>query len=81
MDDETIRLWRGVSVFDSEDRARSTATRFPKLGRFIAKLEIDEASFIFERTTGSPGHYTSGPLHRLGTPQALLARVIRVMPV
>ena len=73
---EAVRLSRGVSVLDSEERARATARRWPRMGRFIARLDIsDEAAVTYERT-GASGHYTLW-----ADPTVLLASVTTVVPV
>ena len=56
---ETLRLWDGLSVFETEAQARQQARAFPRLGRYIAALEILMGGPIrFERTTRTEGHYT-----------------------
>jgi hypothetical protein len=58
-DPETLRLWDGISVYDTVLRAMAKSRRYPWLGTFIAKLEIpNDGSFRIERTTKSRGHYT-----------------------
>lgn len=74
---DTTRLWESISVYENEGQASATANRYPKLGAFIAELEIDESSHIhFERTTLSLGHHTLW-----GEAIAICACVRRVMPV
>ncbi len=46
------RLWRGVSVYDEEGRARTTALRYPALGTYIAALEVEEGGI--SNTNGPP---------------------------
>lgn len=58
-DPETLRLWDGISVYDTALRAMAKSRRYPWLGAFIARLEIpDDAPVSIERTTKSRGHYT-----------------------
>jgi hypothetical protein len=58
-DPEVLRLWSGISVYDSPRRARATARIFPYLGISIAELSVpDDGSIVWERTTAGPGHYT-----------------------
>ena len=73
-----LRLMDGLSVFDSEDRARGKAVRYPSLGSFIAALDIPAGDdrFRFERTTTSRGHYTLW-----GDPATLQRLVTLVVPV
>jgi hypothetical protein len=72
------RLRSGVSIFDSEDRARQRATRWPWLGGYIAELDLpdDGGPIRYERTTDSRGHYTAW-----GRPEDLVGRVVRVVRV
>jgi hypothetical protein len=68
--------WYGISMYDSEERARTVAVRFG-LGAHIAALDLtDDRPFRIERTGRRPGHYTVW-----GDPDALLARVVAVTPV
>jgi hypothetical protein len=65
------RLMRGLSVFNRADLARQQARRFPRLGRFVAEMDIpDDGSIPVERTGAAEGHHTVW-----GTPEELLARV------
>lgn len=53
------RLCEGISMFDSEERARRTARARPHIGRFIARVELPaDAPVAVERTGSSGGHYT-----------------------
>src|SRR5437764_1395720 len=55
---EVVRLWSGISVFDSLDLSRGNAAIFPRLGRFIATLVIPlDSAILYEKTRGA-GHYT-----------------------
>lgn len=57
-DPEDMRLWRGISLFDSIERARSQAKRRPWHGNaFIATLVLPVGVFQLEATR-SRGHYT-----------------------
>ena len=68
--------WDGVSMYDSEERARAVAVRFG-LGTHIATLDLtDDRQFRIERTGRRSGHYTVW-----GDPAALLARVIVVTSI
>jgi len=71
------RLWDGISVYDSEERARTQARRHPRLGRFIAALLIPERSSLrWEQTTNDPEHFTIW-----GDPTDILACLALVGPV
>jgi hypothetical protein len=78
LDAEALRISTGVSVYEDEEQARSTAELFRrKHGRYIAAAEIDEEGPIhWERTTANPGHYTLW-----GKPEEMLARVRSVVSV
>ena len=76
-DEETLRLWSGISVYDTFTRARKRAIGFTNLGNHVAELRLavdDEVRW--ERTTHGRGHYTVW-----GDPDLLLARVVAVWPV
>ena len=76
-DPKVERLWDGISMYDTEERARQKAQQLPYLGRYLAKVEFPEGSGIrAERTLATPGHHTVW-----GHPADLLARVAEVMPV
>jgi len=76
-DPRVRRSWDAVSVFETEDQARRKATEFPRLGAYIAELEVpDVGPIIYERTFETPGHYDLR-----GEPDQLLACVVRVAPV
>ena len=71
---ENRRMWAGVSVYDSTEAARTAAHEFPRLGRFIAAVLIEDDSAIrWERTGATPGHHTLW-----GDPAMMLATVVRV---
>ena len=74
---EERRWWDGISVFASEHQAREQARRFPRLGRFIATIEVpDNELLTFERTGERPGHYTLwGPAETLAQCVVHMARV------
>lgn len=73
-DDE--RLWHGVSLQDSEEGARSLARRYPRMGAFIARLEIpDDGPVVVEATRGR-GHFTLW-----ASPEGLTGCVVAVVPV
>jgi hypothetical protein len=70
------RLWDGISVYDSEHRARVQAARHPRLGRFIAQLRIPPGSPVrWEQTTSDPSHYTLW-----GDPIVIQSCVVEVTP-
>ena len=74
---ESRRLWSGISVYDTLDRARRLAARRPELGRFVAMVRIpDDASIRFERTGSRAGHHTMW-----GDPGRLLGSIVSIEPV
>jgi hypothetical protein len=73
---EHRRSWEGVSVTSTLDAARGLAATFPRLGTFIAVLDLQEGGpVLFEQTLGSPTHYDLW-----GEPRAMLAAVVAVVP-
>lgn len=73
---ESEEVWTGLSHYDTAERARNTARRFPALGAFIAALHVPpDGPFRVARTFG-PGHYTVW-----GDPRDFLAAVLAVVPV
>jgi|SRR5215216_8105191 len=68
--------WGGVSVYDTEHEARKLAERKPRLGGFIARLEIREGSPITWEGPARRGHY-----NLYGDPAVLLSCVVDVKPV
>lgn len=64
-------------MFAAAEQARANARVFPRLGRFLAALDVPEDSPIqAERTGKAEGHYTLW-----AEAGALLARVVAVLPV
>lgn len=76
-DSHLRRLWQGVSVYDTEARARARAIKQPSLGAFVAELAVPWGGGLWaERTGHRRGHHTLW-----GAPDELLACVQRVVPV
>lgn len=48
----------GLSVFSSQDAARAMALRWPKIGRFLAEMQLEPGSGFCLADTGRPGHST-----------------------
>ena len=69
-------LWTGLSVFDTEARARARAQQFPQLGTYIAALRITSVDPVTVKQTLGSGHYTIW-----GRPEIILALVSNVVPV
>jgi hypothetical protein len=56
---EVLRLWDGISVYETEQQARVKALQFPQLGGYVARLAIPPGLRVrAERTTSSEGHHT-----------------------
>lgn len=73
---EVLRLWDGISVFDSASGARRQARQGPWRGQgFIATLVIPPEGFRLEKTRGN-GHFTLW-----GEPHDILACVRDVEPI
>jgi hypothetical protein len=76
-DSETLRLWAGLSVFDTLERARERAQHLPALGRFIATIQLPlDGSVHYEQTGNDRHHFTLW-----ADPLVLLRSVIAVEPV
>ena len=76
-DPNVDRLWDGLSMYDTEVRARQKAKQLPYLGSHLARVVIPGGpAFRFQRTPVSPGHYTVW-----GDPASLLGCVTEVVPV
>lgn len=75
---ESLRLMRGISLYNTEAQARKKAMGLPWSGKaFIAELQIPvNGPFVIERTTESRGHHTLW-----AEPHAILHYVSRVSPV
>ena len=71
-----LRLWAGLSVQATETQARNRARDLPRLGVYIARIQIPpDAPILWERTLGR-GHYTLW-----GAPAEIARRVVAVVPV
>lgn len=76
-DPNVDRLWDGLSMYDTEERARQKAKQLPYLGDHLARVAIPGGpAFRVQRTLASPGHYTVW-----GDPASLLGCVTEVVPV
>jgi hypothetical protein len=51
-------LHMGISVFTERTIAAGVARRWPRLGRFIARLELGDGVAVNYADTGGPGHLT-----------------------
>jgi hypothetical protein len=62
----TPESWAGVSTFDSLEAARNLAKALPRLGEFVAILEVPD--HVVRVKSGSAGHYDlyAGPEELLG---------------
>jgi hypothetical protein len=67
----------GFSAFENENQARKVARRYPILGSYIARIELDdEGPLRAEQTTVQRAHYTL-----YGPPDSFLAAVRTVVAV
>lgn len=72
---EYRRSWEGVSTTSTLEAAQSLAARFPRLGAFVAVLELEaDGPVRFEQTLGAPTHYDLW-----GAPDDMLAAVVSVI--
>jgi hypothetical protein len=71
------RLWEGISVYDTEERAGRMAQNRPRIGAYIARLDIPpDAQIEAARTRPTPGHHTLW-----ADPKSLRACVTEIRPV
>jgi hypothetical protein len=76
-DPETLRLWAGISVFDTEESAHDQALRVPAIGGYIAAIRFRASDPVqCERTGRDPHHHTLW-----ADAVYLLEHVISVVPV
>ena len=74
---ELRRSWSGVSVYTSERAAREIAARLPRLGAFIAELEVvEDGPVTYEQNGADLEHYDL-----YGSAEDMLRLVRRVTPV
>lgn len=66
----------GLSVYLSLDRARETARAFPKLGTFVARVQLTPATGAAFAQIAEPGHLTIW-----GRALELVAAVADIVPV
>ncbi len=73
-----LRVWVGVSTYAALAQARGTAARYPRLGIFIAALDVPTTleAFRIERSLGTVGHCTVW-----GDPYMLSSRIHALFPV
>jgi hypothetical protein len=75
-DPEVLRRWDKVSVWDEEGRARKWARDRPRLGAYIARLDLPDDSTIAAEPSGPTGHYSLA-----ATAAELWESVASVVPV
>jgi hypothetical protein len=74
---ERRRSWERVSVYDTPERARVIARRFPAVGPFIAEVQVNvDGPVAFERSGEDPRHFDLD-----GEPAEMLKLATRVIPV
>jgi hypothetical protein len=70
-------LWDGLSAYEHADQALALAARSPRIGRYLATLNMTRSEEVrWLRTTASAGHYTIW-----GAPEELLKCVVSVNPI
>jgi hypothetical protein len=75
-DSEVLRRWDKVSVWGEEQRAHQWARLHPRLGAFIARLDLPDATTIAAEPSGPSGHYSLA-----ATAEELWRYVTSVVPV
>lgn len=73
---ESTPIHMGVSVYLSLEQARDTARRWPRLGAFVARLELLPPSAASFALTSFPGHLTVW-----GRAADLVGAVVSIVPV
>lgn len=71
---DLARSWRSVSFWDSREAAERLAHAYPRLGRWIAVVELPPD--VQAVAAGPPGHVDVET-----EPQVLLRALVRVLPV
>ncbi len=72
---EGLARHHGFSVWRTEEHARAVARRFPRLGTYIAEVDLPvDATLLPFRDT--PDHLTA-----FGDPDAFVHAVVRIVPV
>ncbi|HVA24552.1 MAG TPA: hypothetical protein VMW62_09175 [Chloroflexota bacterium] len=59
------RLYRGVSMYSSSQTARDIQRRYPRLGPWIASLDLPKAGYVEVHKTRGRDHYTVIGLPRI----------------
>jgi hypothetical protein len=76
-DPELRRMWQGISVYDTIERAQNQARKHPRLGAYIAELHVTWGQGVHaERTGHRRGHHTLW-----GDARSLHSCVLSVVPV
>ncbi len=57
-DPRLFRIWDGISMSARPEHAAMLRERFPRLGSFIAVMDLLVVRFRVERSTDTPGHLT-----------------------
>jgi hypothetical protein len=57
-DPEVLRRWDKVSVWGEEQRAHQWARERPRLGAYVARLDLPDDSTIAAEESGPTGHYS-----------------------
>ncbi len=73
-DPRLLRIWDGISMSATRLHAEQQQARFPRLGSYIAVLDLPMVRFRMERSTATPGHFTVW-----GDPKDLLQCVREVL--
>ncbi len=63
-------------MYSSVDTARRTAIAFPRIGSFLAQVQIEDDDDVRVEKTLGPDHFTIW-----GEPDLLVSRVVSTVPV
>ena len=78
---DLVYSWDSLSAYDSEEAARRTGRKFPRLGRVIVRYHIPDDSGIEARQFGEDRHHFDlrgggNWVHNLGARKALMERYL-----
>lgn len=65
-----------LSMYRSQDQARKTARQWPKIGQYVAELELVSGKGFNIADTGHPGHVSVW-----GDPLELRECIVDIVPV
>jgi hypothetical protein len=58
LEQRSVLIQMGISFFETAGQAAAVALRYPKIGNFVARVELPLGHGICYADTGPPGHLT-----------------------